>query len=157
MVLASTAPLSILIPLLALLSHGAPSSPAAIGLGEAAAAPQSGSVVDLRGRRLTRFEKSAGRSELGRPVRLELPASVITVPAFEALDGGRAWGTFVHRGVRYHFRRHDPHLAQTLRKLEKDPKARKGKIVWRGVVTRVRHGGETVVSVRLEEVKPRRK
>lgn len=113
---------------------------------------QSRSYQRLRGRRLARFEKSKGASEGGNPIEVNLPADCLDAPKLGPLGQSRRWATFVHRGVRYHLRRDDPHFTQTLRKLDK--RGRKGATVrWRGRVKHVRLKGKRVLSVRLDDVR----
>jgi hypothetical protein len=145
---------------LALLAFGAfysaafPAAPAAPAASPATSAEslQSRSYQKMRGRRLRRFEASAGASQWGNPIEIELPADCIRAPKLVALNKSRHWATFVHRGVRYHLRRDNPHFTQTLRKLDKR-KGKAAKLRWRGRVRHVRIQGKRVLSVRLDELR----
>ena len=114
------------------------------------AAPTAGSYESLKGKRLTRFEKTRGGSELGNLVSLNLPTSVIDRKRLKRFGKGRRFVGFEHKKVFYYVERNDPYLRQCLRKVAKN---KKGKLLIKGQVKRLRaRGGKKRYGVRIRSM-----
>lgn len=85
----------------------------------------------LTGKRLRAFEKSGGKSELGRCIAVELKAKRFADEDWERVAGLRGHVGLEEKGVTYVVREGDPALAQTVRKAKRDPG---GKVLLKGRV-----------------------
>ena len=93
------------------------------------------SHTKLRGKRLVRFEKSGGRSELGRAVAVVLPGGVLDAKKVKRFGRSRTLVALTHRGVTYVVARNDPYYLQARRKFERSGK---GKLLVKGAVVPVK-------------------
>lgn len=94
---------------------------------------QSGSYKLLSGARLTRFQKSQGRSEAGHNIQVRVRGDCLKT---HLKRWNRAAVCFTHGHVRYVIRRDNPYLVQTLRKLRRPGKQRT--VILKGRVMAVR-------------------
>ena len=83
--------------------------------------PQSGSYKLLSGARLSRFQKSQGRSEASHNIQVRVMGDCLTA---HLKRWNRTAVCFTQGHVRYVIRRDNPHLVQTLRKLRRPGKQR---------------------------------
>ncbi len=103
-----------------------------VAIGLAAGPGRAQSYELLEGRRLARFEKTAGGSEAGRLITLHLPAKVL---AGAEIGKSRVRGrqSFRWKKVRIEVDGNNSYWRQTLRKLERDSKGAiilKGRMRW---------------------------
>lgn len=93
------------------------------------------SYIKLKGQRLTRFQKTKGKSEFRRLVSLTIPASRLVEKKLVPLDTRGRYPSFEHKGILYYVERTNPYFIQAKRKAKKN---KRGRLLIKGKVMRIK-------------------